>query len=69
MSNRMKTRQRYIRYNGDLYALPDTESEVWLWADGVNGDARLGNDERFAAGILAGLMLRAIRTGEGVVYR
>ena len=59
----------YIEYAGDYYPLPNSETEVWQWLDGINVDTRLSEGERLFAGILAGLFLRAIRTGEGVTYR
>jgi hypothetical protein len=62
-------RHAHIEYAGDWYRVPDTEDELWEWADAVAEDMRLSTETRVFSAILAGLLLRAIRTGEGVVYQ
>jgi hypothetical protein len=57
-----------IEFHGDLYAVPRSEADVYQWLDAAGADKRLGNDELMLVGIIGGLMLRAIRTGEGLVY-
>ena len=58
---------RQIEYCGDLYNLPESEEKVWEWVDRANADKRIDDDCRLFMGILAGLMVRALRTGEGVI--
>ena len=62
-------RLAHIMYAGDWYPVPAGEAEVWQWLDRVGADTRLSEGDRLFAGVLAGLLLRAIRTGEGVTYR
>jgi len=62
-------RHPHIKYADDWYRVPDTEAEVWQWVDALNDDTRLSDEMRMFAGILAGLLVRAIRTGEGVTFR
>lgn len=59
--------QKHIRYGGALIGLPDSEAAVWRWLDGVGADPRIDEQTKYDAATVAGLMVRAIRTGEGVV--
>jgi hypothetical protein len=58
---------RCVRFAGDLYRLPGSEAEVWQWCDAMNDDKRLDRELRMFCGMLAGTMVRALRTGEGIV--
>lgn len=64
---RKERKQKHIRYGGALIGLPDSEAAVWCWLDGVSADPRMDKQTKYDAATMAGLMVRAIRTGEGVV--